>query len=329
MHHHFSIYTTAIFLFGVAGCSSNSDAASPPAAPTPVNANRKAYIGLFGDQAIAVLDTVTSQVLKKIPVTAPDGLIITPDGKKVYVSSTDTGSVKVITTSDDALATSIDVGAKPAGLAITPDGTRVVVSVGGANEAVIVDTSTDTVVKHVAVAAAHAACITADGRYAYVGSQVTATPAVVEVDITGDTPVRALPVDKSPRMLSCTPEKVYFTAVGLDAVEVLDVDSGMLATPIASGGSPHDVRATADGKYELIVSQTAGDLELIDSSTDAVVGKVPTGKLAHWITPLVGGTSAYVTNEGDNNVVLVDYASQRVTDTIPIGNGPRKMALQP
>jgi YVTN family beta-propeller protein len=326
MHHHFSIYT-AIFLFGAVGCSSDGGAPFPSSAP--VNTNRKAYVGLFGDQAVAVLDTVTDQVLKKIQVTAPDGLIITPDGKKVYVSSMDTGSVKVITTADDALATSIDVGAKPAGLAVTPDGARLVVSVGGANEAVIVDTSSDTIVKHVPVAAAHAACISADGRYAYVGSQATDAPAVVELDITGDSPTRSMAVDKSPRMLSCTPSKIYFTAVGLDAVEVLDVETGKLETPITSGGSPHDVRTTADGKFEVVVSQTAGDLEFIDAATDAVVDKVPTGKLAHWITPFDEGTGAYVTNEGDNNVVAVDYASKRVTDTIPIGNGPRKMALQP
>jgi YVTN family beta-propeller protein len=326
MHHHFSIYT-AILLFGAAGCSSNSDAASPPT--PPVNTNRKAYVGLFGDQAVAVLDTVTEQVVKKIPVTAPDGLIITPDGKKVYVSSMDTGSVKVITTTDDAIATSIDVGAKPAGLAITPDGARVVVSVGGVNEAVIVDTSTDTIVKHVAIAAAHAACISADGRYAYVASQATDAPAVVELDITGDLPARSMPVDKSPRMLSCASNKIYFSAVGLDAVEVLDVETGKLGTPITSGGSPHDVRASADGKFELVVSQTAGDLEFIDVAKGTVVGNVPTGKLAHWITPFDEGTGAYVTNEGDNNVVTVDYASRRVIDTIAIGNGPRKMALQP
>ncbi len=70
MRHHLHIYT-AIFLFGAAGCSSNSDAARPYAPAPPVNLNRKAYVGLFGEQAVAVLDTVTKQVLKKIPVTAP------------------------------------------------------------------------------------------------------------------------------------------------------------------------------------------------------------------------------------------------------------------
>ena len=324
MHRQF-IAAVALLVFS-AGCSSNSDAPAPAPATT---AHRKAYVGLFGDQSVAVLDTVTKQVMKTIPVTAPDGLIITPDGKKVYVSSTDSGSVKVIVTADDTLATSIDVGAKPAGIAITPDGTRVVASVGGANEAVIIDTSTDTVVSRIAVAAAHASCITADGRWAYIASQATGAPAIVQVDITGEAPPRSFPVDKSPRMLSCTRTKIYFTAVGLDAVEMLDPTTGTLGTTIAVGGSPHDVRATPDGKFELVVSQTVGDLEFVDVATDTVTMAVPTGKLAHWITLFSEGTGAYITNEGDNNVVTVDLTTQRVVDTIAIGNAPRKMAIQP
>ena len=310
----------------VAGCSSSSDPAAAPAASKP---HRKAYVGLFGDQSVAVLDTVNNQVLKTIPVSAPDGLIVTPNGKKVYVSSTDTGTVKVIETANDTLAGTITVGAKPAGISVTPDGSRVVVSVGGESQAVIIDTATDTVIKHESVTAAHASCITADGRYAYIGSQAADAPAIVELDILGDTPARSFPVDKSPRMLSCTTNTIYFTAVGLDAVETMDAATGSLGTPIASGGSPHDLRATADGKYELVVSQSAGDLEFIDVASRMLAGAVPTGKLAHWISLLPDGTAAYVTNDGDNNVVMVDLGERRVTGTIAIGNGPRKMALQP
>lgn len=313
-------------LLTVAGCSSNTD--SNTAAPI-TNSHKKAYVGLFGDQAVAVLDTVTNQVLKTIPVTAPDGLIVTPNGKKVYVSSADTGSVKVIDTADDTLSTSIDVGAKPAGIAVTPDGSRVAVAVGGDGELVIIDTSTDSVAKRVPVAAAHASCVTADGRYAYVGSQASGAPAIVEVDLVGDAPAQAFPVDKSPRMLSCTPSAIYFTAVGLDAVETMGPSTGTLGTPITSGGSPHDVRLTPDGKFELVVSQTAGDLEFIDVAAASVVASVPTGKLAHWIALFSDGSSAYVTNEGDNNVVVVDLGLRQVTHTIAIGNAPRKMALQP
>jgi YVTN family beta-propeller protein len=201
--------------------------------------------------------------------------------------------------------------------------------VGGSDEAVIVDVNTDTVIRHVPVGQAHASCISADGHYAYVGSQVATAPAIVKVDLTRDSEPESFGVDKSPRMLACESDRIYFTAVGLDAVEVFDPATGALETPIASGGSPHDVRAAQPGQTELVVSQTAGDLEFIDVASAAIMAKVPTGKLAHWIGLNSDHTRAYVTNEGDNNVSTVDLESRTVTDTIPVGKSPRKIALLP
>src|SRR2546427_61919 len=60
-----------------------SRGAPAQAAPAP-----KAYVGLFKDNAVAVLDTSTNQILSTIPVpTGPHGIIITPDNRWVYVSS--------------------------------------------------------------------------------------------------------------------------------------------------------------------------------------------------------------------------------------------------
>jgi YVTN family beta-propeller protein len=295
----------------------------------PVASGPKAYIGLFGDSAIAVFDVNAKKVLKTIPVTAPDGLIITPDGKKVYVSSSDTGTVKVISTADDSLTTSVAVGPKPAGLAITPDGRSVVVAVGGADEAVVIDVASDTVTRHVPVGQAHASCISKDGHYAYVGSQVIASPGVVVVDLSGSEAPRTISVDKAPRMLACETDRIYFTAIGLDSVEVLDPATGKLDAPIPTGGSPHDVRAGQTSQTELVVSQTSGDLEFIDVPTATVKSKLSTGKLAHWITLNSDRSIAYITNEGDNNVSFVDLKSQTVADSVPVGKAPRKMAIQP
>src|SRR5882672_10680692 len=57
----------------------------------------KAYVGLFKDNAVAVIDTATNSVLKTIPVpVGPHGLVITPDGHSVYVSSDGDSKVSVI-----------------------------------------------------------------------------------------------------------------------------------------------------------------------------------------------------------------------------------------
>jgi DNA-binding beta-propeller fold protein YncE len=45
-------------------------------------------VGLFKDGAVAVVDTGTDRVIGTIPVPpGAHGLVVTPDGRKVYVSS--------------------------------------------------------------------------------------------------------------------------------------------------------------------------------------------------------------------------------------------------
>src|SRR5215468_4288455 len=62
----------------------------------------KAYVGLFKDDAVAVIDTVQNRVLTTISVPkGPHGLVMTPDGRKVYVSSDGAATVSVIDTASD------------------------------------------------------------------------------------------------------------------------------------------------------------------------------------------------------------------------------------
>src|SRR5499427_8837792 len=102
----------------------------------------KAYVGLFKDNAIAVLDTGTNRVQGTIPVPqGPHGIVIIPDGRKVYVSSDGASTVSVIETQTDTIVQSIEVGPNPHGLAISADGREVLVGAFGTNQVVLIDTS--------------------------------------------------------------------------------------------------------------------------------------------------------------------------------------------
>ena len=128
---------------------------------TPEPTSRpKAYVGLFKDNAVAVLDTSTNQVLSTIPVPpGPHGLVVTPDGRKVYVSSDGASTVSVIDTATDRVVRQIEVGPTPHGLAISPDGRQVLVAGFGANHAVLNDTTSDQVVGQIPVPQPHNSAI--------------------------------------------------------------------------------------------------------------------------------------------------------------------------
>jgi YVTN family beta-propeller protein len=302
---------------------------SGSAGQIPGSPQRRAYVGLFGDNAVAVVDTGTSSVVTTIPVSAPDGLVMKPDGAKIYVSSNNGSVVEVIDTMTETVKTSIEVGTQPAGLSITNDGMYVLVSVQGDGQAAIIDTATDTVLAKAPVGKAHNSGLSADGATAFVASQVPDAPAVNVVDIPSGMAGPDFALDASPRALSELDGKLYVTVAASGDIEVLDATSGIKIGSIPTGGSPHDIRPTFDGKFVLTVSQTAGELELIDPKADSVVAHVATGKLPHWIGLSSDNAFAYVTNEGDNNLVVVDLSTRSIARTIAVGNAPRKVAVQP
>ncbi len=290
----------------------------------------KAYVGVFKDNAVAVLDTGTDRVLKTIPVPpGPHGIVATPDGRKVYVSSDGASTVSVIDTAADRVAATIEVGAMPHGLAISPDGRIVLVSGFGTNAMLIIDTGTDRVVGRIPVSQPHNSAIGPDGRTAYVASQKQGETALVVLDLGRRLESGRLPLDKTPRALSLSPDgkRLYFTVAGEDAVQVLDASDNRLLARIPVGASPHLPLFTPDGKSGLVVSQGPGTLEILDPGANRVTKTVKVGATPHWIAVGSGGRVAYVTNEGSNDVSVVDLDGGVVTATIPIGNAPRKIAL--
>src|SRR4249920_868273 len=82
--------------------------------PGTAAAAPKAYVGLFKDDAVAVIDTAQNKVVGTISVPkGPHGLVITPDGRKVYVSSDGASTISVIDTASDRVIGTIEVGANP------------------------------------------------------------------------------------------------------------------------------------------------------------------------------------------------------------------------
>ena len=292
----------------------------------------KAYVGLFKDDAVAVIDTAQNKVLSTIAVPkGPHGLVVTPDGRKVYVSSDGASTVSVIDTAADRVVASIDVGANPHGLAISGAGSRVLVSGWGSNRALVIDTATDRVIGEVPIAQPHNGTLSRDGRTAWVASQQQGATALVRLNLATWKEVARVPLDKTPRGLELSPDgrQVFFTLAGVNAIQVLDTATSEIVTQIPVGTSPHYTPFTPDGRWALAVIQGPGELGILDTTSNTLAGTVAVGKAPHWSTSSSDGRTAYVTNEGSNDVSVVDLANRAVTATIAVGSAPRKIAVQP
>jgi YVTN family beta-propeller protein len=312
--------------------SSAMAAQQMPELAGPATPARKVYVGLFKDDAVAVVDTGTNRVLSTIAVPpGPHGLVITPDGRKVYVSSDGASTVSVIDTTLDQVVGSIEVGPNPHGLAMSSDGQKLLVSAFGANQAIIIDTSGDRIIGQMPVPLAHNGAISADGKTAYVGSQQKGATALVVLDLSAMREVTRIGLDSTPRGLDLSPDGkwLYFTVAGMDAVLVLDTTTHRIAGQIATGASPHIAVFAPNGQTAMAVSQGPGELEILEPTHHTVSTTVKIGKAPHWLAVSTDGRTTYVTNEGSDDVSIVDVMNRRVLATIPVGRAPRKIAVHP
>ncbi|HEX8968231.1 MAG TPA: cupredoxin domain-containing protein [Chloroflexota bacterium] len=306
--------------------------ASVAAQPAPVPGAPKAYIGLFKDNAVAVLDTASNKLMKTIPIpTGPHGLVVTPDGRWVFASSDGDSVVSVIDTVTDSVADAIQVGATPHGLAITPDGSRVLVAGFGTDSVEAIDTASHQVVWQAPVPQPHNIAITADGQTAYVAAQKEGEQQLAIIDISTGVEAGSMALDHTPRALNLTPDgaDIAYTLAGVDALQVRDLASQQLDAQVPTGASPHHPLFTPDGKLGLVVSQGPGTLDLFDPSAYTALGTVKVGAMPHWIGVSADSRWAYVTNESSNDVSVVDLSDRSVKATVAVGNAPRKIVIQP
>src|SRR5262249_55215888 len=72
-----------------------------------------------------------------------------------------------------------------------------------------------------------------------------------------------------------------------------------------------------------------GELAILEPAKGTVAGVVKVGAQPHWLAVSSDGRTAYVANEGSNDLSGVDLGRRAVTATIAVGNAPRKVAVQP
>jgi YVTN family beta-propeller protein len=79
------------------------------------------------------------------------GVVVSPDGRRVYVANGRGGTVSVIDATSNAVLSSVPVGQRPWGLALTSDGKKLYTANGPSNDVSVVDTDRMQVIKKIPV----------------------------------------------------------------------------------------------------------------------------------------------------------------------------------
>jgi YVTN family beta-propeller protein len=293
-------------------------------------AGPKAYVGNFKDNTISVIDLELKQVTATIAIPpGPHGMVITPDNRWLYVSSDGASTVSVINTANDKVVADIEVGKNPHGVAVTRDGQYVLVGVYDTDSVAFIDTSARKVIASVPVGKPHNIAIHPNGRMAYVGSQVPGKFSLAVIDLATRKLMDNVPLEKTPRGLEFDPDgkRLYITQAGLDSVVVLDPANNQPVVEIPVGVSPHYANFTPDGKRGLTAVQGPSLLAVFNPQTNVVEKSIQVGSRPHWVASGPEGKTALTTNEGSNDVSIINLETGTVTN-IPVGNAPRKIAVQ-
>lgn len=288
-------------------------------------------------------NTVVTKLEVSSVYSAPRGLAISPDGKRVYVLNAGGGQVPVIDTATNTLTNPLTVttqtGFTPVALAVNADGTRLyaaiafpnVIGASFAGNLSLVNIATNTILATREFDDGinpRALAISPDGKKLYVASSNTSggDGRVWVIDTNTNATIQSL-YGVTPRGLSVSPdnERLY---VSTTAGSLLFIDTETLATTGGVSNVGEVFAVSNDG--ERVYTSSSGVISTIDVATNAVIGTLTIGSsLSVGLAVSPDGQRLYVADYYRGLVAVIDTNTNTVVTTIPVDPVPSALTLSP
>lgn len=318
------------------------------AVPLGVHAEPFAYVTNAFAPSVSVIDTANNQIAASIafpPGSAPIAAAITPDSRKVYVTSLDAfttcganDGVFVIDAASNTLeAGPVAVECEPTAIAITPDGKFAYVASQLSETISVIDTATDAVSATITLLNGEGIAnlaISPDGQRVY--ATVLEGNSILVIDASTNTVLDpAIDVGFNPAGIAVSPDGnlIYVTdASASGGVAVIDAAAATVIATIAVDNRPFAVAFAPDGLLAYVTQagiNTDGEFTVstIDTASSAVVGDpIEVGNFPTSISIAADGMQAYVGNERSNTVSVIDTAGGSTVLTLSGMNSPRSIA---
>jgi YVTN family beta-propeller protein len=278
------------------------------------------------DTALAIVDPATLKVVAKIPVGInPHEVIASADGRTAWVTNYDNGSaheIHVVDLVSQKVEKVIELGPLrgPHGLAVAGDKTyftaeraKVVGRIDQATETVDWEIGTGQIGDHML-------WVSPDGKKIITSNVGSGTMSLME-----ERPLR--PEDYPPRLLS---KQGGIATRGPGGPPSPDWDEQVVKV----GGYPEgfDVLTSPDGNPRTIwvANAVEGSISIIDFASHQVTGTIDAGlTTANRLRFTPDRKYALISREKNGNLAVVDVASQKVVQEIPIGTGAAGVWIQP
>ena len=255
---------------------------------------------------------------------------LTPDGKRLVVSSPKMASVYVFDASSHALLAKVAVGKASKGLKVSPKGNEVYVANEGEASISVVDLTTYT---HVATIKTeempHNVRFSNNGKLAYVTLQGGAGLGVIDTKTRKVVEVIPTPGLIGPHNLDLSKNgKLAYIRDTSNSVGVLDLKSKKMLKVLQVGQGHAGIDVAPNGKTVYTGAIADDIVTVIDAKTMEVTHKIKVGFGPHGVRTSKDGRWLYVAITSEDKFVVIDTATMSVAKTFEVAEFPFWVAVQ-
>lgn len=255
---------------------------------------------------------------------------LTPDGKKMLVSSPKMASVYLFDTGSGKRLGMAAVGKASKGLKISPTGKEAYVANEGEASVSVVDlASMKTVATIKTEEMPHNVRFSDDGLIAFVTLQGGAGLGLIDTATRTVSKVIPTPGLNGPHNLDLSKDgSTAFIRDTSNQVGVLDLASGELKKIITVGNGHAGIDVIPNGKLVFTGAIADDYVTVIDSTTLEIVKKIKVGFGPHGVRASLDNKTLYVAITAEDKVVEIDIPSLEVSKTHTVGEFPFWVAIQ-
>ncbi len=290
-----------------------------------------AFVALRDDDRIEIIDTGNQRQLARVEVgDEPIQVLLSRDGRKLFVSTLGSSEIAVLETSTFRLLDRIDVASQPLDMSLSGDGRTIYVSNSGAASITAIDVATH---------AARGLSLNQIGRGPYgiaaagTGSNIYVTDIgraqVIVVDGSGRE-LQRIDVPDVPRSLALSPDgtRLYVTSLSAGELTIIGIpEHEIVATVTLPAAAVFAVEPSPDGRKVYLTANEDGILIVLDARRNEVVKTVQIGSNPRDITISPRGDRIFVTNAASNEIFVLDAQSDEVLEVYSAAGTPRGIAI--
>ena len=258
-------------------------------------AQDKLYVACGDDDVIDVIDVATLEVIDSIPTgPSPEVFTFSLDEKQIYVSNEEDSTLEIIDVASKIVIARVPTGAEPEGVIKSVDGKTVFVASEVADMVHVVDIATARVTKNIIVGTRpRRFVVTPDGTELWVTDELSSEVHVIDL-------------------------------ATLEVAEVL--------TFLPPGFRPEDVTPvgmtiTKDGSKVIISLGRANHIVFVDTKSREVLAYTLVGSRAWDVDLSRDEATAFVANGLSDDITIVDVASMKAVQSVPVGRTPHSIRV--